>query len=91
MNPNDLPVETAPLGGNSLGGSSATSGAEDDLAGERSRGRVTPRSTKHPARPFGRGKIEHGKAFRIKMDGPIEDIQGAQLPEGFVVTMPSAS
>lgn len=61
-------------------------GAEDDLEGG-DRVAVTPRQVR-PARPFGRGKIEHGKSFRMKMDGPIEDIQGAQLPEGFLVTLP---
>lgn len=76
MNPADLPVESG----------SMADGAEDDLASG-DRVAASPRS-KRVARPFGRGKIEHGKAFRMKMDGPIEDIQGAQLPEGFLVTLP---
>lgn len=76
MNPADLPIE-----------SGAMDVAEDDLAaGDRVVSTVA--RPKRVARPFGRGKIEHGKAFRLKMDGPIEDIQGAQLPEGFLVTLP---
>ncbi len=78
MNPADLPVETASLGNAGV--------VEDDLEGGE-RVAVTPRPVR-AARPFGRGKIENGKAFRLKMDGPIENIQGAQLPEGFLVTMP---
>lgn len=80
MNPSELP-----LSGNS---GAMDEIAEDDLANQ---GRVSSTQSTRPkrvARPFGRGKIEHGKAFRLKMDGPIEDLQGAQLPEGFLVTMP---
>ena len=62
-----------------------TGAAEDELEAESA---VAASKQSHPARPFGRGKIEHGKSFRMKMDGPIDDIQGAQLPEGFLVTVP---
>lgn len=80
MNPSELPL---------MGNGAAMEmeeAAEDEI-------RVSSTSSesarpKRVARPFGRGKIERGKAFRLKMDGPIEDIQGAQLPEGFSVTMP---
>lgn len=76
MNPAELPLEPGSL----------DIGAEDDLASA-DRVVAAPRA-KRVARPFGRGKIERGKAFRLKMDGPIEDIQGVQLPEGFLVTLP---
>lgn len=85
VSPTELPVEALGKPSEAILGNGG--GAEDDLEGG-DRVAVTPRQTR-PARPFGRGKIEHGKSFRMKMDGPIEDIQGAQLPEGFLVTLPS--
>lgn len=38
--------------------------------------------------PFGNGPVSRGNILRLKMDGPIEAIQGAQQPEGFTVVIP---
>ncbi|HEX3770693.1 MAG TPA: PilZ domain-containing protein [Polyangiaceae bacterium] len=38
--------------------------------------------------PFGNGPVHHGNTLRLKMDGPIESIEGAQQPTGFVVKLP---
>ncbi len=38
--------------------------------------------------PFGNGPVHHGNVLRLRMDGPIESIEGAQLPTGFTVKIP---
>ena len=38
--------------------------------------------------PFGNGSVHHGNMLHIKMDGPIESIEGAQQPTGFAVKIP---
>ena len=38
--------------------------------------------------PFGNGPVHHGNVLRLKMDGPIEAIEGAQQPTGFTVKVP---
>ena len=38
--------------------------------------------------PFGNGSVHHGNIMRLKMDGAIESIEGAQQPTGFVVKLP---
>jgi hypothetical protein len=38
--------------------------------------------------PFGNGPVHHGNVLRLKMDGPIESIEGAQQPTGFAVKIP---
>jgi hypothetical protein len=38
--------------------------------------------------PFANGPVHHGNILRLKMDGPIESIEGAQQPTGFVVKIP---
>ncbi len=38
--------------------------------------------------PFGNGPVHHGNILRLKMDGPIEAIEGAQQPTGFTVKVP---
>ncbi len=44
---------------------------------------------KHPkVTPFGNGSVHHGNILRLKMDGPIESIEGAQQPTGFAVKLP---
>jgi hypothetical protein len=44
---------------------------------------------KHPrVAPFGNGPVHHGNVLRLKMDDPIEAIEGAQQPMGFVVKIP---
>jgi hypothetical protein len=38
--------------------------------------------------PFGNGPVHHGNVLHLKMDGPIESIEGAQQPTGFAVKIP---
>jgi hypothetical protein len=38
--------------------------------------------------PFSNGPVHHGNVFRLKMDGAIEAIEGAQQPTGFTVKVP---
>jgi hypothetical protein len=38
--------------------------------------------------PFGNGPVHHGNVLRLKMDGPIDSLEGAQQPTGFVVKLP---
>jgi hypothetical protein len=39
--------------------------------------------------PFGNGPVSHGNLLHLKMDGPIEKINGAPTPTGFTVTIPN--
>jgi hypothetical protein len=38
--------------------------------------------------PFGNGPVHHGNVMHLKMDGPIEAIEGAQQPTGFAIKVP---
>jgi hypothetical protein len=38
--------------------------------------------------PFGNGPVHHGNTLHLKMDGPIESLEGAQQPTGFAVKLP---
>jgi hypothetical protein len=38
--------------------------------------------------PFSNGPVHHGNILHLKMDGPIEAIEGAQQPTGFTVKLP---
>lgn len=38
--------------------------------------------------PFGNGTVSHGNILHLKMDGAIDQIQGAQQPTGFTVKIP---
>ena len=38
--------------------------------------------------PFANGPVHHGNILHLKMDGPVETIEGAQQPTGFAVKIP---
>jgi len=38
--------------------------------------------------PFSNGPVHHGNVMRLKMDAPLESIEGAQQPTGFTVKLP---
>lgn len=38
--------------------------------------------------PFGNGAVSHGNILHLKMDGAVDQIQGAQQPTGFTVKIP---
>jgi hypothetical protein len=48
-------------------------------------------SHKKPLRvtPFGSGAVGHANVLHLKMDGPIEKIEGATTPTGFTVVIPA--
>ncbi len=39
--------------------------------------------------PFTNGPVSHGNVLKLKMDGPIEKIQGASQPTGFTIVIPN--
>jgi hypothetical protein len=39
--------------------------------------------------PFGAGSVAHANVLRLKMDGPIEKLEGASTPTGFSVRVPN--
>jgi hypothetical protein len=39
--------------------------------------------------PFGNGPVAHGTRLHLKMDGPVELLQGASQPTGFTVRVPN--
>ena len=83
------PASVPPIdNGAALGGQSAPIGglaeSDDPLEGNakgahKHHGKVTP---------FGNGPVHHGNVLHLKMDGPIEAIEGAQQPTGFAVKLP---
>jgi hypothetical protein len=78
------PMDTAALQGSSGGISGGMASADDDSdtptkGGHKHHGKVAP---------FGNGPVHHGNVLHLKMDGPIEAIEGAQQPTGFAVKIP---
>ncbi len=58
-------------------------------AGESDESEAQPAHKKHiRVTPFGNGAVHHGNVLRLKMDGPVEAIEGAQQPTGFAVKIP---
>jgi hypothetical protein len=88
--PPPIPAPTAPPmdPGASFGLPTGVSGglasADDDTDAP------TKGSHKHHGKvtPFGNGPVHHGNVLHLKMDGPIESIEGAQQPTGFAVKLP---
>jgi hypothetical protein len=63
-------------------------GASPSLADNGSEsGGQQPHKHHHPA-PFGNGPVHHANVLHLKMDGPVEAIEGAQQPTGFTVKLP---
>ncbi|HEY8040619.1 MAG TPA: PilZ domain-containing protein [Polyangiaceae bacterium] len=64
----------------SMGSIAADDGSDGSpRAGHKKHGKATP---------FGNGPVHHGNMLHIKMDGPIEALEGAQQPTGFAVKIP---
>jgi hypothetical protein len=61
----------------------AVASADDEESPPRSAHRKHGKVT-----PFGNGPVHHGNVLHLKMDGPIESIEGAQQPTGFAVKLP---
>jgi len=66
----------AAASGNDTAGDSAN---DDDKSGHKKHIHVAP---------FSNGPVHHGNALRLRMDGPIESIEGTQQATGFVVKIP---
>ncbi|HEY4014030.1 MAG TPA: PilZ domain-containing protein [Polyangiaceae bacterium] len=66
----------------------AGAGEDKDKSGASTSG--TEDGAKKHARPqpFANGPVHHGNILRLKMDGPVEAIEGAQEPTGFLVKVP---
>ena len=54
-------------------------GADDPSKAHKKHGKIVP---------FGNGPVHHGNILHLKMDGPIDSIEGAQQPTGFAVKIP---
>jgi hypothetical protein len=82
--PTAPPMDTAALQGSSGGISGGLALGDDDTD------TPTKGTHKHHGRvtPFGNGPVHHGNVLHLKMDGPIEAIEGAQQPTGFAVKIP---
>jgi hypothetical protein len=75
-----LPTETTSvLAATPIPASSGAATNEEADAVAKRRARVAP---------FANGPVHHGNILRLKMDGPIESLEGAQQPTGFVVKIP---
>jgi hypothetical protein len=80
------PIDTGTsLGGGPMLGSGGGMASADEPFESGGKG-----SHKHhgKAAPFGNGPVHHGNVLHLKMDGPIEAIEGAQQPTGFAVKLP---
>jgi hypothetical protein len=83
------PPGSSPAGGGSAFSSpfaqgGAVANASDD---PESSGKGGHRKHGRPA-PFGNGPVHHGNVLRLKLDGAIDAIEGAQQPTGFAVKIP---
>jgi len=79
------PIDTGTsLGGAPPAGGSMASADEPFETG----GRGSHKHHGGKAAPFGNGPVHHGNVLHLKMDGPIEAIEGAQQPTGFAVKLP---
>ena len=62
---------------------SGAMGVDDGLEFE------VPANKKDKPKPFSNGPVGHGTVLKLKMDGPIERLQGAPQPTGFTVVLPN--
>ena len=81
MTPPASPVEAAPAFPPTFAAPGQMASADDAAA------KGARKKHLHVA-PFGNGPVHHGNVLRLKMDAPIESIEGAQQPTGFVVKVP---
>jgi PilZ domain len=72
------PVVATP--GDKAAPTTATATAEDGTS-------AAHRTHARPA-PFANGPVHHGNVLRLRMDGPVEVLEGAQQPTGFTVKLP---
>jgi hypothetical protein len=82
--PTAAPADPVASLGLTQGSSGGIASADDDTD------TPTKGNHKHHGKvaPFGNGPVHHGNVLHLKMDGPIESIEGAQQPTGFAVKLP---
>ena len=73
------PALSGPFSSPAIGGSTADLADSSAKSSHKKHARVAP---------FGNGPVHHGNVLRLKMDDPIESIEGAQQPTGFTVKVP---
>jgi hypothetical protein len=78
------PIDT----GTSLGGAPSPMGGMASVDEPLDNGGKGAHKHHGKASPFGNGPVHHGNVLHLKMDGPIEAIEGAQQPTGFAVKLP---
>lgn len=79
------PVTTTPPATTSLG-TATTSGATEVATNDSLDDGTSHRRIR--VAPFSNGPVSHGNVLRIKMDGPIEKIEGDANSTGFAVVLP---
>jgi hypothetical protein len=87
-NPFAAPAAGGDEPGGSFGGSAGASGAFAGGGDEIEPGGKNAHRKHGKATPFGNGPVRHGNVLHLKMDGPIDSIEGAQQPTGFAVKIP---
>ncbi len=80
--PAPLPAAAEPATPEPVAGPGPLAAADEPLE-------ATPAHKKHAhVPPFGNGPVHHGNVLHLKLDGPIDSIEGAQQPTGFAVKIP---
>jgi hypothetical protein len=77
------PTTDAGATGTPSSGGSALAAADNASNDPHGTGHARPRPVS-----FGNGPVHHGVVLQLRMDGPVESIEGAPQPTGFVVKMP---
>ncbi len=89
--PETTPASPQPLAASPFPPPAAPTPASDPVASSDDSADEPSHSEHHKhvrVTPFGNGPVHHGNILRLKMDGPIEAIEGAQQPTGFTVKVP---
>jgi hypothetical protein len=81
------PVTTTPPATSTLG-TATTSGATEVAANDALDDGADHGHKRTRVAPFSNGPVSHGNVLRIKMDGPIEKIEGDANSTGFAVVLP---
>jgi hypothetical protein len=89
--PPSIPAATAAAGEAALASQAAPASPTDHDTTPSSSGGDSDHGHGKPLHvaPFGSGPVAHGNLLHIKMDGPIEKIEGASTPTGFTVVIPN--
>ena len=91
LDPNAAPAATPPSTLPLANAAGQTMAPEYDETTDETTGGSRARSHRNASRvaAFSNGPVAHGNVLRLKMDGPIEKIEGAAQPTGFTVVLPA--